>query len=111
MERWDVDPGLFITKTGNVREYMEPFAEGPFVLYDDAMRAVAEAEQRGRSEAANDIDTVAYLLGKRDERARIRAAVRRVYADRLPSEILAHRLHSEILERDVLDAIDAGGES
>lgn len=98
MERW--------TSWCNDPKRQDP--NGKWVLYDDAQRAVAEAEQRGRDGVAA-IATEAlrkwYEQGQRDERARIRAAV----------EALRHSIPSTdrvwMPTDEVLAVIDAGGES
>ncbi len=84
-----------------------PLPSGEYVRYDDAQRAVAEAEQRGRDGVAA-IATEAlrkwYGQGQRDERARIRAAVRAMRPWEWPD-------HTSISYDEVLAVIDAGGES
>jgi hypothetical protein len=63
-----------------------PDEPGFVVLLSEHRAAVAEAEQRGRNEAANEIDTVAYLLGKRDGRS---DALREAFGDLSIEEFVA----------------------
>lgn len=89
-------------------ECMRPVIGGKWVRYDDAQRAIAEAERRVHDHYGSIQQGYlsGYEQGQRDERARIRAAVERWIATANPTDgpvtCCAH---------EVLAAIDAGGES
>ncbi len=115
MERW-------WPATGDP-DVMAPDSSGEWVRYDDAQRAVAEAEagtypsdflarnyEQGRHKG--------YGQGQRDERARIRAAVeamtagreRMEYDEDRADQVAAHNAYIDCV-CDVLAVIDADGES